>query len=819
MTQPFLPTFGPLLRQMRKRAGMTQSDLAAAVGYSISTISSLEKESRRPDVETVAQRFIPALGLQDEPALAARLVEAAALLRREPPPPQITATRRNYLSPLQNNPFHLPTPPTPLVGRDAEVRALCNRLLGHSGRLMTLLGPPGIGKSRLALEIAVRLHSAWRNGAIFVMLAALDDPALLLPTLARAIGLSVEQEKFTAERLVGHLRRKEMLLVLDNFEQIIPARWLVAELLAECPSLRALVTSQERLHLRIEQRVRVQPLAPEAALDLFVQRARTVQENFSPIAEEREVVSAICQRLDYLPLALELSAARMDTLSPQALLAGLSEEPLALLRDGPTHLPPHQRTLTAAIRRSYLLLAPDEQQLFRWLGVFAAFFDGEGVAGLGMDSTGLASLVAHSLLQQERQGEETRYRLLESLRHFAREQLAIAGEALAAHTRYTAWLLALTQRADMAMRTAARPHWLARLDREIENLRGGLAWAVQHQPEMAVALAGTLQEFWYSRGYNDEGQMWLGRALAATSIPSRQRVRALNALGQLLAQQSELDEAEKRLEEAAVLARSLGDQAGLAESLRLTGWVAYDRHERSRTIDLFQESLLLFRAVGDELHAADILTSLAHVDVFNPQADRAGLYTLLEESLAIYRGIGDVPGTIFSLYQKGQLAVGEGAYPAAIACFDEALTLARTLEQKPDIAWGLELLGEAYWLAEELASAGDCWREALHHFRVLGNREAIAITQHHLGQVSRRQGRWDEAAALYSESLVVHQAAGNQYMEARCLVGLGAVALARGEREQAARLLTEAKAMFDSLRPFLAPADATEFATLLASVG
>ncbi len=804
---------------MRKRVGMTQSDLAAAVGYSISTISSLEKERRLPDVATVADSFVPALGLQDEPLLAACLVEQAATARGQAPPSAFSSIARTQINRIGQDRSRLPIPSTPLLGRDAEVRTLCNRMLGHGGRLMTLLGPPGIGKSRLALEIATRLQSAWRNGAYFVSLAALDDPALLPATLCRAIGIPVEGTKSMPRRLVGHLRRKELLLVLDNFEQIIPARSLVADLLAECPGLRILVTSQERLHLRIEQRVRVQPLAGSAALKLFIQRAQMVRGDFSPTGEEQTILAAICQQLDYLPLALELSAARMDMLSPQQLLVDLGEKRLDLLRDGPTYLPPHQRTLVAAIQRSYRLLSPDEQRLFRWLGVFAASFNAEAVAALGADPEELASLVAHSLLQEERHDSATRYRLLESLRHFAGDQLALMGEADEIKQRQVAWLLALAVRGDQSIRTAEGPRWLARLDGEIDNLRGGLAWAVQHQPESAVALAGTLQEFWYSRGYNDEGQMWLSRALSSASAPSPDRVRALNALGQLLAQQSDLDAAEERLGEAAGLARSLGDQTGLAESLRLAGWVAYDRHERTRADTLFRQSLDIFQALGDSLHSADVLTSLAHMDLLDPSADRARIRVWLDESLAVYRAVGDIRGRIFALHQQGQLATGEEAYAQAAHYYDEALTLARPLDQKPEIAWGLELLGEAHWLAGNAESAEACWREALGYFLALGSREAIAITQHHLGQAARRRNQLDEAATLYTKSLLEHRAMNNQYMIARCLAGLGSVALAQGDRLTATKLLREAQGMFDILPPFLAPADAAELAALMAQIG
>jgi len=819
MLAPSSTSFGPYLRQMRKRAGMTQSDLAAAIGYSISFVSNLENGSRQPDVATVAELFVPALGLQDEPHLAARLMELAAAARGERPPAPVTSARHSHITHSDDERASLPTPPTPLLGREDEVRTLCNRLLGHGGRLMTLLGPPGIGKSRLALDIAIRLQNAWRDGARFVALAAVDDPTLFPATLARGLHLSVEPTQSATASLISHLRRKEMLLVLDNFEQIIPAAPVVAELLAECPALRVLVTSRERLHLRAEQRVRVTPLALEAASVLFVQRAQAADDSFAPEESDRATIAAICRRLDCLPLAIELSAARMDLLSPGQLLARLAEKRLDLLNNGPLDLPPYQRTLTDAIQRSYRLISASEQRLFRGLAVFAGRFDAGTVAALGLDPTGLEWLAVRSLIQSERQGEAVAYRLLETLRAYASEQLTEAGESDRMRSRHAAWLLGLARQADCAMRTGCRPDWLARLDSEVDNLRGALGWAVQQAPETALALAATLQEFWYSRGYNDEGRDWLGRALAAAPTPTPARVRALNALAQLLGQQSDYAGAQRHLEEAESLARALNDQAGLAETLRLAAWAANDRHDQAAAIALLHQALAIFQAVGDKPHAADILTSLAHFAVLTPEADKAQTHRWLEESLRVFREIGDLPGRIFALHQQGLLAVFEEAYAEAARHYDEALGLARALGQRPEIAWGLALLGEAYWLMGDLERADVCWQEAYQQFFALGSREAIAITQHHLGQVARRRGQWERAIALYSASLAAHQAAADGGMIARCLAGLGGVALARGEREEASRLLGAAKAIFDSLPPFLAPADAAELAGILASVG
>jgi predicted ATPase/class 3 adenylate cyclase/DNA-binding CsgD family transcriptional regulator len=598
------------------------------------------------------------------------------------------------LDSLDVRPHNLPVHPTPLLGREHEVDAVRRLLLGAESRLVTLTGPGGTGKTRLSIQVAADLMDRVADGVFLVELAPIRDPALVPTAIAQVLGVRDMGNRPVLESLRDHLRQRSVLLVLDNFEQILPAASVVAELLASCPRLLVLVTSREPLRLRGEREFAVPPLAmpaahplvtPDdlsryAAAVLFVERATEIQSDFVVTAENAPAIAEICTRLDGLPLAIELAAARVRLLSPQAILARL-ERRLPLLTGGSRDLPDRQRTLRDAIAWSYDLLTHAEQALFRRLAIFvggctietAEAVDQADVgdrlyhldAGDVLD--GIESLISKSLLRQASGSDGApRLTMLETVREYGLEQLQATGELRALQRWHAGHYLALAEEAVPRLRGPEQRAWLDRLAAEHPNLRAALAWSLtdDRQSDAALRLSGALAWFWTSRGHFSEGPHWLDRALAVSEPHPVARLTALYGAGWMAHVHQGADVARQHLEAGLALAETLGDRWATAWILHLLGRVAYYADDAARARELGEASLRVAREIDDPwliAWAVHLLGLAAHV---------AGEYQAAlahsEQSLAIRREIGYLEGIGICFNIMGVSTCRLGDYAASL---------------------------------------------------------------------------------------------------------------------------------------------------------
>jgi predicted ATPase len=594
----------------------------------------------------------------------------------------------------------LPIPPTPLVGRGQELADLLRLIREERARLVTVTGPGGIGKTRVALEAASELVGEFPHGVWFVDLSALRDPALVLPSVASATGAK--------GGLAEHVGDRETLIVLDNLEQVTGAAPELARLLSVCPRLVLLVTSREPLRVGGEREYPLRPLADEPAVELFRERARSAVPELA--AEYGELVE-LCRRLDGLPLAIELAAARTKLLSPAKLLERL-EQRLPLLAGGRRDVPERQRTLRATIQWSYELLGEDEQTLFARLAVFAGGFAleaAEEVCEADLDT--LESLVQKSLVGHD----EDRFTMLETIREYALERLEKGNQARRLRSCHAEYFLALAEQAETELEGPEQGAWFARLEEEHANLRAALQWAAERgETELALRLAGALAPFWWVRGYWTEGRHWSERALSSgADQPPAQRAKVLEGAGHLAARQWDFPAATSRVEESLAIRRALADRWGVARSLRVLGTIAGLRGDAEQADALHEESARFAREVGDLWTLSMDLNNLGYQALVAGDHERAR--ELFEESLALGRERGDDRGLSVVLANLGLTSLQQGRFHEGLAHFAESLRLASHVGYREIIGCDLE------GIAAIAAEGGDAEAAA----RLLGGTEVV----------------------------------------------------------------------------------------------
>ena len=603
---------------------------------------------------------------------------------------------------------NLPAPLTPLVGRRLELAALTALVRGPEARLLTLTGPGGTGKTRLALEGAWELLSDFRDGACFVDLSPIDDPELVPAQILAALGGDERPGRPILETLKETVRGQELLLVLDNFEQVTDAGPIVTQLLAATPGMKALVTSRVVLHVSGEHEYpvlplalpdlehdRVESLARNEAVELFSARARAIKPAFRLTPANSRPVAAICVALDGLPLAIELAAARTRFLEPEAMLERL-ESRLELLTAGPRDAPARQRTLRATLDWSFELLDGDEQQLLGKLAVFSggcSLAAAEAVCDADVDA--LASLADKSLLRREETPEgEPRFRLLETIREYALERLAERGEAEQLHRRHAEHVRDEAEAAATRLR-AGEPsaEIYARLEADLDNIRAALRWAETADPELMLQIAGLLKLFWRVRGHLDEGRHWLESALGhAGPEATPGRAQALEAAGALAQRRGDYGSAKASWQEGLDCWRALADDQGVARCLGDLGSVFDLEGDSERAISLYEESADLLRRLGLDYELGPVLSNLGVCLMSQGKLDEGA--RLYEEAVEVCRASGRDEQLVISLFNLGRVSTLQGRYEAAGDLFEQALGAARELGYREMIAYSLKGIGE-----------------------------------------------------------------------------------------------------------------------------
>jgi predicted ATPase/class 3 adenylate cyclase len=648
------------------------------------------------------------------------------------------------------HPTNLPPRLSPLIGRDQDLAALKELLGSPETSVISLVGPGGTGKTSLAAALGAKMLPLFPDGVFFVELSALTDASLVVPAIAQALSLRESSGRSLQEILREHVSSKEMLLILDNFEQVMGAAPEVSSLVRETPALKALVTSREALRLQGEKEFPVAPLAlpsssydPEAvaespAVTLFLARAHDVWPDFHPSPSDLTLVADICRRLDGLPLAIELAAARVKVFSLAALNERLKQS-LKVLTSGRRDASARQRTLRGAISWSYDLLTPDEQALFRRVGVFAGGFTleaAEAVCDRGDLDTdlleGLASLVEKNLVRTDELRE--RFSLLETIREFAAEKLEESGEGEETRRAHAEFFRTLVEEAEPHLTGPEQDKWLGRLEADHDNIRSALEWWLAHDGAGAAATAGSLWRFWDVRGYFTEGRSWLERSLDSDICPAEVTARVLHGLASLAEAQGDYGSVESSGHDALTLFRRLDKPREVAGSLGLLGWSAYRQGDLARAKTLCEEAVDTARDAGDVWALGRALIGLGAV--LGDEGDHMAAAAAFEEALALQRRVDDHLGAATTLLNLGDLALHDGDAPQAKIVLEEALEHARRL--------------------------GDTW--------------TMCAAMANLGLVSLMEDEVSEASRLLSDSLVLARQMGSPYVVATVLEAMGCVA-------------------------------------------
>jgi predicted ATPase/transcriptional regulator with XRE-family HTH domain len=835
-------TFGDLLKYLRRRAQLTQRELAVAVGYTEGHVSRLEKNLRPPDLATVAALFVPALGLEEEPETAAQLLRFAASAHGDhlPMGENLTVSRVQETTEISRRvesiPSNLPIQLTTFIGRQREISELTTLLSrANPARLVTLTGPGGIGKTRLALQTAIGLSNLYLDGIWFIDLAPLYTPELVIQTIASALRVTEAGTQSIEETLISYLRSKQILLVIDNCEHLIDAVAQSAEkLLRASARVQILATSREPLNIPGEVNFQVSPLSlPESqdsasqtvmgheSVQLFIERARSVQPAFALTDANAGTIAHICRQLDGMPLAIELATARLTLLDLQQIASRLSDRFQLLTSGSRTALPRH-KTLRAMIDWSYDLLSEQEKVLFCRLSVFAGGWTLEAAERVASDDVTaqraqdetimthplsiaiartldlLSHLVGKSLVVVDHQpGAGVRYRMLETVRQYATEKLIESGEQELIRNRHLNFFLALAEQAEPELRGGQQLVWLSQLDEAHDNLRTALAWSLeQKNAEAALRLVGALFEFWHIRGYTWEGRRWIGDALTAQGnidalLSSSWRAKALLGNGVLMYFQGDYGEAQTNLETSQRIYRNLSNPFGEGYALYILGAIAFRQSNYPLARLHYEESLAIREAARDAWGVGNCLYGLGYVAMLegNFEASRS----CFEKSVTILREAGDQWSLAQPLDWLAWEVWFQGDVTKARSLLQESLSVRRRLLSKSGVATTLGSMAVMATVHGDYMTARLLEEEALSMAREVGNKFYMAYSFQHLGDLAYHQSDLTQARMHFTESMRLFREMNEKASMGLLLRDLGRVAYQEGDYQQAANLLEESK--------------------------
>ena len=822
--------FGELLRFLRERAELSQKQLALEVGYHYSYMSRIEKNQRIPDPTTLMARFVPALYLDAEPEWTARLLELAGGSESKAASAAASSAVPPTALPIFDlSSSNLPLILTSLLGRDEEVIALTNLLTRSDVRLVTLIGPPGVGKTRLAAHTAAQMAGLFAHGPLFVDLTAIPDVESFLPTLAQSLGIRETSGASLLKSLVASLRQRNLLLVLDNFEQIINAAPHIPSLLVGAPGLKILVTSREALRISGEYEFPLTPLQlPEsvsnvkeltgnngdllepllhfASIQLFFQRAQAVLPTFKLTRENIAAVAEICRHLDGLPLAIELAAARIKTLSPASMLQQLNRR-LDWLTHGSRDANLWRQTLRGTIEWSYNLLSEPERVLLRRLSVFSGGWTlraAEVICSDAPDTAVLATLrredvldvliklVDKSLVVTEPGSEQTRYHLLETIREFGNEKLSQAGELTEIRNSHLAHFAEYAEESESHLDGFEQAKWILITEKEHNNFRAAIDYSLMSgvNPSDGFRIGAAISLFWIERSYFHEGIERLHNLLkvAVDSVHLPVRAKMLYRAAAIYWRISDYNTAYKLCQQSIEICRTLEDQRSLASALYYMGDICIDIHDYPQAHTVLEESISICWAIHFPQQLNMAMTSLGRA--LDKQSDHERALATTKEALAIAEQLDDSWGMIHALQLLGIISLRSREYEVAIEYFEHSLPAIRLIGDRFAEGVTLANLSLLYHLKEDYTASGHAAEKAFALFQVIGDEVQQPFPLRMMGYSAIQAGNLVRARALIAESLRGNRDLGHIAGQLACLVALGTCESAEENIQKALTLAT-----------------------------